>query len=243
MRTLMRLFVRYPAWSTQLTDMSRDGMVRPHIHELCLAKDAYSPRVRAFTEDHRCYRPSVSRSPILPLAAAVTAVALGASPALAAPLSPGKRDEVKVVAFPLFAAKGQAPASLGSHVSHSSHVSGSGGHVSHVSHLSHVSSVPAPVPTTAPVAPPPTTAAPPPPPATTTPPPSPSQSPIPTASLITSVPPVIAPTQDNQPSSPAVVTSASPTTSSGHGCAFVLVAPFGAIAGGIRRFARRRSSP
>ena len=66
------------------------------------------------------------KSPILPLAAAVTAVALGASPALAAPLSPGKRDEAKAVAFPLLAVKGQAPAGVGSHVSHSSHVSGSG---------------------------------------------------------------------------------------------------------------------
>jgi hypothetical protein len=210
------------------------GMMRWRIHELNLARNAYFPRIRVFTEDHRCYRLSVAKSPILPLAAAVTAVALGASPALAAPLSPGKQDQVKAVAFPLLAVKGQAPASVGSHVSHSSHVSGSGGgHVSHVSHSSHVSSVPVPVPTTAaPVAPPP------PAPAAATTPPSPSQSPTPTASVTTGGAPVVVPSQ----SSTAVVTSVSPTASSSHGCMFVLVAPFGTVAGGIRRFVRRRSS-
>src|ERR1700722_1722742 len=81
------------------------------------------------------------KSPILPLAAAVAALTLGASPAQAAPLSPGKRDGAKVVAFPLLALRGQAPASVGYHVSHSSHVSGSGSHLSHVSHSSHVSAV------------------------------------------------------------------------------------------------------
>ena len=78
---------------------------------------------------YRWYGPVVPKSPILPLAAAVTAVALSAAPAQAAALSPGKRDEVKVVAFPLLAVKGQTPASVGGHVSHSSHqshVSGSG---------------------------------------------------------------------------------------------------------------------
>jgi hypothetical protein len=56
----------------------------------------------------------VPKSPILPLAAAVTAVTLAASPAQAAPLLAGKRDEVvKVVAFPLLAVKGQAPAGQG----------------------------------------------------------------------------------------------------------------------------------
>jgi hypothetical protein len=186
--------------------------------------------VMAVTGDHRCYRPYVAKSSILPLATAVTAVALGASPALAAPLSPGKRDEVKAVSFPLLAVKGQALAGVGSHVSHSSHVSGSGdGHVSHVSHSSHISSVP--VPTTAvPVAPPPA--------ATTPPTPSQTPTPTPTASVTTSGAPAVAPTQG----SPAVVGSGSPTTSSGTGCMFVLVAPFGALAGRIRRFARRRSS-
>jgi hypothetical protein len=104
------------------------------------------PRKGAFLRcgirlEYRCYRPDVSKSPILPLAAAVTALALGALPAQAATLSPGKRGEATVVAFPLLALRGQAPASVGSHVSHSSHVSGTGGHNSHVSH---VSSVPAP---------------------------------------------------------------------------------------------------
>src|ERR1035441_6210427 len=120
--------------------------------------------------DYRWYRPDVSKSPILPLAAAVTALALGALPAQAAPLSAGKRDEVKVVSFPLLALRGQASASVGSHVSHSSHVSGTGGHNSHVSHLSHVSSVPAPT-SAAPV-----TSQPPPPAVTTSPSPAPAGS-------------------------------------------------------------------
>jgi hypothetical protein len=62
--------------------------------------------------DHRWYCPDVPRSPVLPLAAAVTAVALGASPALASPLSSGKHDEAKAVAFPLLAVKGQASANV-----------------------------------------------------------------------------------------------------------------------------------
>jgi hypothetical protein len=217
------------------------GMMRRRIHERYLARAAYFRRVMAFTEDDRCYRPNVPKSPILPLAAAVTAVtavALGASPALGAPLSQGKRDEVRAVAFPLLAVKGQEPASVGSHVSHSSHVSGSGGgHVSHVSHSSHVSSVPGPPPPTAPVAPPPAPAAPPP--AATT--PTPTPTPTPTASVTTSGPPAVAPAQGSQPGSTTVVASVSPTASSGHGCMFVLAAPFGAVASSIRRFARRRS--
>ena len=66
------------------------------------------------------------KSTILPLAAAVTAVTLAASPALATSTFPGKRDDAKVVAFPLVAVKSQVTANLESHVSHSSHVSGSG---------------------------------------------------------------------------------------------------------------------
>jgi hypothetical protein len=225
----------------KFADVCRVGMQRWLIHELHLSHNPYFPRMMAFTEDSRCYCPNVAKSPILPLAAAVTAVtavALGASPAQGAPLSQGKRDEVRAVAFPLLAVKGQEPASVGSHVSHSSHVSGSGGgHVSHVSHSSHVSSVPGPAPTSAvPVAPPP---APPPAPAATA---SASPTPTPTTSATTSGPAVVAPAQGSQSSSPAVVASVSPTTSSGHGCAFVLVAPFGALASGIKRFSRRRSS-
>jgi hypothetical protein len=184
--------------------------------------------------DYRWYGPDVSKSPILPLAAAVTALALGASPAQAATLSPGKRDAVKVVAFPLLALKGQAPASVGSHVSHSSHVSGTGGHNSHVSHVSHVSSVPGPPPaptSAAPVASPPA----PPPAAITT-------SPAPAGSS-TAVSPTVAPQGSltgSPAGSPAVVGSGSPTSSTGNGggCAFFVVAPFSALASGIRRLAR-----
>jgi hypothetical protein len=60
--------------------------------------------------------------------------------------------------------------------------------------------------------------------------------------MTTSGSPVIAPAQGSQPGSTAVVASTSPAASSGHGCMFVLVAPFGAVTGGIRRLARRRSS-
>jgi hypothetical protein len=185
--------------------------------------------------DYHWYCPAVPKSPILPLAAAVTAVALSASPAQGAPLSPGKRDGATVVAFPLLAVKGQAPASVGSHVSHSSHMSGSGGHNSHVSHVSHVSSVPAPPPTSAaPVA------------SQAPPPPASVPSPIPSPAASTAGSPAVAPLQSGSPAvvgsgSPAVVGSGSPAPSSSHGsgCAFVIVAPFGAIAGGIRRLARR----
>jgi hypothetical protein len=161
------------------------------------------------------------KSPILPLAAAVTAVALGASPALAAPLSPGKRDEVKIVALPLLAVKGLAPMNIGSHVSHSSHVSGSGsGHVSHTSHISHVSSVPAP-------APPSPTAT------------MPSPSPTPAVDGGTGGSPAIAPPQISLTGGPGVVGSGSPVASNGRGCAFVIVAPLGALSSGIRRLVRR----
>ncbi len=183
--------------------------------------------------DFRWYRPAVSKSPILPLAAAVTALTLGALPAEAASLSPGKRDEVKVVAFPLLALRGQASASVGSHVSHvshSSHVSGIGGHNSHVSHVSHVSSVPAP---------PPTSAAP-----VTSQPPPPAVSPAPVGSSGSNGSPAVAP-QGSLPGSPAVVGSGSPTSSSssnGSGCAFFIVAPFGALGRGIRRLARWRKA-
>lgn len=197
-----------------------------------------------FMMDHCCYRPGVPKSAILPLAAAVTAVAVGASPALAAPLSAGRRDEVKAVAFPLLAVKGQAPANVGSHVSHSSHVSGSGGHVSHVSHSSHVSSVSVPGPATAVSVP--TTAAPPPAPAVTTSPSlsqsptaTPTPPPTPTASMTTGGSPVVAPAQSSQQGTTSVVGSTSPAASSGHGCAFVLVVPFTAVASGFRRLACR----
>lgn len=180
---------------------------------------------------HRWYGPVVPRSPILPLAAAVTAVALSASPAQAAPFLAGKRDGAAVVAFPLLAVKGQASASAGAHVSHSSHeshVSGTGGHYSHVSHVSHVSSVPAPSPTSAApvVSQPPASA-----------------SPAPAVSVSSGGSPTVAPPQGSltgsPAGSPAVVGSGSPATSNGSGCAFVIVAPFGALAGRIRRLARR----
>lgn len=179
----------------------------------------------AFRSAHRWYRPAVSKSPIIPLAAAVTAVALGASPAVAAPLSPGKRDEAKVVAFPLLAVKGQAPASVGfhvSHVSHSSHVSGTGGHVSHVSHSSHVSSVPNPGS-----------------PATVAPPAVVATTPSPNLSANMSGSPVVGPAPGSPVGSSAVLGSGSPAASNGGGCAFVIVAPFSALAGGIRRLALR----
>jgi hypothetical protein len=176
----------------------------------------------------RWYGPVVPKSRILPVAAAVTAVALSAAPAQATPLLAGKRDDVKVVAFPLLAVKGQMPAGVEGHVSHSSHqshVSGSGGHVSHVSHHSHVSSVPAPVPTSAaPVA--------------TQPPPS--AAPAPVASAVYSGGSSAAePSSGSLASSSADLGSDSPATSNGGGCAFVIVAPVGFLARWIRRVARR----
>jgi hypothetical protein len=185
------------------------------------------PSCSGFHSRYRWYGSVMRKSPILPLAAAVTAVALGASPAQATSLLPGRRDEVKFVAFPVHAVKGPAPASVGSHVSHSSHsshVSGIGGHNSHVSHVSHVSSVPAPAPTSpapAPVASQPLVSA----------------SPSPAATASTAGSPAVTPQQ----SSPAVVNSGGPTpgSSNGKGCLFVVVAPFGALARRIRRLGRR----
>ena len=174
---------------------------------------------------YRWYGSIVPKSPILPLAAAVTAVALSASPAQATPLLAGRRDDVKVVAFPLLAVKGQLPTSVGGHVSHSSHqshVSGSGGgHVSHVSHHSHVSSVPAPAPTSVATG------------ATQAPPPA---SPAPAASAeYPGGSPAAAPSSGSLASSSADLASGSPATGNGGGCAFVIVAPFSALLGWIRR--------
>lgn len=186
----------------------------------------------------------MAKSPILPLAAAVTAVALGASPALAAPLSPGKRDEVKVVAFPLLAVKGQSPAGLGyhvSHYSHESHVSGGGyhsSHYSHDSHYSHTSSVPAPAPTTA------ASAAP----VSGQPAPASSQN-LGSAAASSGSPSAAAPSRSGSLGSPVVPGSGSPAlsgspaaSSSGPGCMFVVVAPLTAAASGIKRITRRRRS-
>jgi len=182
--------------------------------------------------------PRVAKSPILPLAAAITAVLIGASPALAAPLSAGKRDEAKIVAFPLYAAKGQHLADLGYHVSHSSHESHvSGGdthnsHYSHSSHDSHSSSVPAPaLSNSAPAAP----AAPV------------ASQPAATASQSLGSPaggpPAVAPSQSGLVGSPLFSGSGSPPASSGgQGCAFIVVAPFGAAVSGIRRLVHRRRS-
>jgi len=177
----------------------------------------------------RWYGPVVPKSRILPVAAAVTAVALSAAPAQAMPLLAGKRDDVKVVAFPLLAVKGQMPAGVEGHVSHSSHqshVSGAGGgHVSHVSHHSHVSSVPAPVPTSA---------------ASVATQPPPSAAPAPVASVEYSGGSSAAePSSGSLASSSADLGSDSPATSNGGGCAFVFVAPVGFLARWIRRVARR----
>lgn len=168
------------------------------------------------------------KSPVLPLAAAVAAVVLGASPALAAPTIAGKRDEAKVVAFPLVAVKSQVAANFEAHVSHSSHVSGSGSHVSHVSHSSHVSSINAPAPPAATTAPP---AAP------VSPNPVYSSSAVP--SFSSSGSPAVAPSQSSLTVSPGDVGSSSPAASSGGGCAFIIVAPFGVLARGIKWLARR----
>ena len=181
------------------------------------------------------------KSPIILLAAAVTAVtavALGATPGRAAPLSPGKRDDHKAVAFPLLAVKDHGPSGVISHVSHQSHVSGGPGHISHVSHSSHISSVPGPAPTSAvPVSP--TTFAPAPAPAATTPSPSPSPSPSPTLSPADSAggSSAVVPAPNNQTSSPAA-TNTSPAANKGGGCAFVVLAPIGALARWSKRLAR-----
>lgn len=200
--------------------------------------------------DHRWYCPAVPKSPILPLAAAVTAVALGASPALAAPVSPGERNASRAVAFPLLAVKGQVPASVGYHVSHSSHVSSSGGghvshsshvsgaggghvshssHVSSVSHSSHVSASPAPAPPVATASPTPSPS----------PSPSPSSSPAPAVSGNSGGSLTIAPQQGSLTASPVSTGSSSPAASNGKGC-FIVIAPFGALTRRIRRLARSR---
>src|ERR1700729_597436 len=89
----------------------------------------------------------MKRSPILPVGAAVAAVALGASPGLVAARPVDKRDQNGVISFPLLALRvadhAEKPSghfSHSSHVSHSSHYSSS--HNSHASHASHFSSVP-----------------------------------------------------------------------------------------------------
>jgi hypothetical protein len=158
----------------------------------------------------------VARSPILPLAAAVTAVALGAWPATAAPLSPGKRDTANVVAFPLLAVKVPNSVGLGYHVSHSSHdshVSGGGYHSSHSSHDSHSSSVPAPVASggLAPAAP-----------GSGQPAPASSQN-LGSAGVSSGSPAAVVPSQSGLGGSPLISGSGSPAASGGGGgCAFVL---------------------
>jgi hypothetical protein len=89
----------------------------------------------------------MKRSPILPVGAAVAAVALSASPGLAAAKPVDKRDQNGAVSFPLLAlstgdhaAKPSGHVSHSSPASHSSHYSSS--HNSHASHASHFSSVP-----------------------------------------------------------------------------------------------------
>jgi hypothetical protein len=181
----------------------------------------------------------VARSPILPLAAAVTAVALGASPAAAAPLSPGKRETANVVAFPLLAVKVQNSTGLGYHVSHSSHdshVSGGGyhnSHYSHSSHDSHSSSVPAPVASggLAPAAP-----------GSGQPAPASSQN-LGSAGVSSASPAAVVPSQSGLGGSPLISGSGSPAASGGGGgCAFVVIAPFSAAARGIKRLATWRRS-
>jgi hypothetical protein len=179
----------------------------------------------------------VARSPILPLAAAVTAVALGAWPATAAPLSPGKRDTANVVAFPLLAVKVPNSVGLGYHVSHSSHdshVSGGGYHSSHSSHDSHSSSVPAPVASggLAPAAP-----------GSGQPAPASSQNLGSPAGVSSGSPPAAAPSQSGLGGSPLVSGSGSPAANGGGGgCAFVVIVPFSAAARGIKRLATWRRS-
>lgn len=100
----------------------------------------------------------MKRSPILPVGAAVAAVALGASPGLVAARPVDKRDQNGAISFPLLALRvadhAEKPSghiSHSSHVSHSSHYSGShNSHASHASHASHFSSVPPPPPSPSP---------------------------------------------------------------------------------------------
>jgi hypothetical protein len=119
----------------------------------------------------------MKRPPILPLGAAVAAVALTASPGIAAASPPDKRGDNGLVAFPLLALRSggghavvnshyshYSHSSHSSHSSHYSHYSGShNSHASHYSHSSHFSSSPgSPTPTPTPSATS-STAAPPPP--------------------------------------------------------------------------------
>lgn len=95
----------------------------------------------------------MKRPPILPLSAAVAAVALTASPGIAAASPPEKRGDSGLVSFPLLALRsGGGHAVVNSHYSHYSHSSHSshsshyshysGSHNSHASHSSHFSSSP-----------------------------------------------------------------------------------------------------
>ena len=79
----------------------------------------------------------MKRSPILPVGAAVAAVALSASPGLAVAKPVDKRDQNGAVSFPLLAlSTGDHSAKPTGHVSHSSHVSHySSSHNSHASHV------------------------------------------------------------------------------------------------------------
>jgi hypothetical protein len=101
----------------------------------------------------------MGRSPILPVGAALAAVTLSASPALAA-ANPAEKRNNGVVAFPLMALRASdstpLPSSHYSHSSHSSHYSGS--HSSHASHYSSspYSPPPSPAPTVTTVTPTPT---------------------------------------------------------------------------------------
>jgi len=94
--------------------------------------------------------PRMGRSPILPVGAAVAAVALGASPGLVVANPAGRHKENAAISFPLLAlassnsvARPSGHVSHSSHSSHSSHVSSShSSHGSHHSHHSHYSSSP-----------------------------------------------------------------------------------------------------
>jgi hypothetical protein len=87
----------------------------------------------------------MGRSPILPMGAAVAAVALAASPGLPAVRPSERREYHEAVAFPLLALAVRSGSPMisshyshYSHASHSSHYSHySGSHNSHASHYSH----------------------------------------------------------------------------------------------------------
>lgn len=102
----------------------------------------------------------MGRPPILPVSAAVAAVALGASPGLVAVNPAGKHKENEAITFPLLAlASSNSTARPSGHVSHSSHSShvshyssshsSHGSHYSHHSHYSSSPSLPPPSPTPA----------------------------------------------------------------------------------------------